>query len=53
MLEDCLPDGVFATYLSNAGGTPTHAHKSLIVNVACGQSVTVDGARSELLNGSV
>jgi len=53
ILEDCLPEGVFETYLSNANGTPDHHHRSLIVNVACGASVCQDGARSELLNGYI
>jgi len=51
ILEDCLPDGVYETYVSNAKGTPDHHHKSLIVNLACGASVSMDGARSELLDG--
>ncbi|KAF9779587.1 hypothetical protein BJ322DRAFT_1113387 [Thelephora terrestris] len=50
ILRDCSPKGIFK-YLSNAEDTPIHSHKSLIINLACGQSISQDRARSELLNG--
>jgi len=50
ILRDCTPTGIFK-YLSNAEGTPTHTHKSLIINLACGYSISQVGARNELLDG--
>lgn len=50
LLEDCSPDGIFR-YLSNDPVTKPHNHKCLIVNLACGNSILNDHARSELLDG--
>ena len=52
ILRDCSPDGVFK-YLSNDDGTPQHAHKSIIINLACGATISKPGPRSELLDGYV
>ncbi|KAF9646686.1 hypothetical protein BDM02DRAFT_3188658 [Thelephora ganbajun] len=44
-----LLEGIFK-YLSNAEGTPSHNHKSLILNLACGNSISQVCARSKLLD---
>lgn len=48
ILRDCCPPGIFA-YLSNAKDSPSHQHKSIIINLACGDSVSKAQPRSELL----
>lgn len=50
ILRDCTPPGIFK-YLSNAPDAPKHNHTSLIVNLACGASISQVAARSELLDG--
>ena len=50
ILRDCTPPGVFK-YLSNTPDIPKHQHKSLIMNLACGASISQVAARSELLDG--
>lgn len=50
ILEDCTPEGTFK-YLSNKTGTPVHSHKSIILNLACGWSISKPRLRSQMLNG--
>ena len=50
LLEDCIPDEVYQ-YLSSAEDSPDHAHKSLILNLACGSTISKLGSRHKLLEG--
>jgi len=50
ILRDCIPKGIFQ-YLSNAAGSPDHAHKALIVNLSCGPSIAKAESRHSLLKG--
>lgn len=50
ILKDCIPKRVFE-YISDAGDTPKHSHKSLILNLACGASISQPGSRNEMLRG--
>ena len=52
ILRDCIPEEVFE-FISNEDGTPTHQHKSLILNLACGYSVSEDPARFSMMEGWV
>lgn len=50
ILSQCPPKGIFQ-YLSNDPKAPKHNHKSIIINLACGASISVAGARTQLLDG--
>ncbi|KAF9790817.1 hypothetical protein BJ322DRAFT_1017455 [Thelephora terrestris] len=50
ILQDCTPKEIF-NYMSDAEDAPSHHHKMLIVNLACGASVSLPQPRSELLTG--
>ena len=50
ILKDCTPKHVFQ-YLSNAEDMPNHHHKSLIMNLACGTSISEVRPRSEIFDG--
>jgi len=50
ILRDCSPPGVFK-FLSNSDKSPKHQHKSLILNLSCGSSISQAGARSRILDG--
>ena len=50
ILQDCVPPVVFQ-YLSNANNTPVHKHKSLIINLSCGPSISEPISRHSLLQG--
>ena len=52
ILRDCAPPDIFQ-YLSDESSAPQHTHRSLILNLACGASVTHTVARHLLLEGSV
>ncbi|KAF9789555.1 hypothetical protein BJ322DRAFT_1177906 [Thelephora terrestris] len=52
ILQDCTPKEIF-NYMSDAEDAPSHHHKMLIVNLACGASVSLPQPRSELLTGEV
>lgn len=52
ILSDCIPPNIYS-YISDDSDTPDHSHRSLIVNLSCGASVTVDMRRHELLKGWV
>ena len=50
ILKDCSPKSIFE-YMSEAKDTPCHHHKTLIVNLACGASISMPQPQSELLPG--
>ena len=50
ILQDCSPKEIFK-YLSISDDAPSHHHKTLIVNLACGDSISLPRPRSELLAG--
>jgi hypothetical protein len=50
ILQDCIPPELFQ-YLSNESGTPVHAHKSIILNLACGSTISRLVSRHHLLQG--
>lgn len=50
ILKDCIPPVVFR-FLSNAPDAPQHWHRSLIINLACGATVTLGPSRHLLLEG--
>ncbi|KAF9781509.1 hypothetical protein BJ322DRAFT_1022923 [Thelephora terrestris] len=50
ILQDCSPKEIFK-YMSDAEDAPSHHHKLLIMNLACGASVSLPQPRSELLTG--
>lgn len=50
ILAGCIPPSVFQ-FISDAVDSPVHNHRSLIVNLACGASVKLDGPRHSLLQG--
>jgi len=52
ILQGCIPREVFR-FLSDASGTPPHRHRSLVINLACGASVSQEAARHRLLQGCV
>jgi hypothetical protein len=50
IVGDCIPKNI-GQYFSDAKDAPTHGHKTLIVNLACGASVANPITRSKLLMG--
>ncbi|KAF9789147.1 hypothetical protein BJ322DRAFT_1102529 [Thelephora terrestris] len=50
ILSGCIPAKIFE-YLSNRKGSLKHQHRSLILNLSCGPSVSVNTARASLLEG--
>ena len=50
IIKDCIPAELFK-FISNGKKTPKHQHRSLIINLACGSSVTNNLSRSHLLEG--
>jgi len=52
VLRDCIPHTVYQ-YLSKDPTAPVHAHKSLILNLACGATIGSAESRSGIFNGYV
>jgi len=50
ILEESIPHTVYQ-YLSDSEGTPLHAHKSIILNLACGPMIGSAECRSEIFDG--
>ncbi|KAF9642992.1 hypothetical protein BDM02DRAFT_3192357 [Thelephora ganbajun] len=49
ILKDCIPPEIFR-YLS-ANDTPKHNHRSIVLNLACGASVSQESSHHSLLEG--
>jgi len=47
VLLDCIPKRVYQ-YLSNGREAPEHAHKSIILNLACGATIGAGQSRSKI-----
>ncbi|KAF9781086.1 hypothetical protein BJ322DRAFT_1023203 [Thelephora terrestris] len=50
ILSDCIPSGVFQ-FISDKEGTPPHTHKSLIMNLSCGATISQPSSRAQILKG--
>jgi hypothetical protein len=51
ILRDCIPGDVYRYVSNNAKKTPEHSHKSIILNLACGPSISNPISRHTLLEG--
>jgi hypothetical protein len=50
IIQGCIPERV-RKYLSDAKGTVTHSHRSIILNLACGASIENAQSRHSLFDG--
>jgi hypothetical protein len=50
IISECIPKSIYP-FISNQEGTPTHHHKTIILNLSCGSSVNMTMAREHLYEG--
>lgn len=50
LLSTCIPKPFFR-FLSDSSDAPNHNHKSIVLNLACGESIRNDEARFHILDG--
>src|ERR1700753_368299 len=48
LLKDCLPPEIWNVLKISTAPRDSHTHKSLIINLACGSTITREGTRFKL-----